>query len=299
MQNSSLIVYAKLGVLALLWASAFPAMAILAENGFGADVVVFLRIFLAAIALVIIMKMRKIDFPMSARFWFVSALLGLLGDFVANYLLAFSTSVIDVSLVSIILGASPILTLLILWGYPKRSNTSRDKITKLKVFGLVLGFIGITIGSYPELNTSQIGTLGVVATLLAAVCYSGVNLLSKFGDVYDGFALSAASMLIFSIPMAPFVWDDMLQIRELIWSLEVIAAIFFLSIFATAIAFVLMINIATNHGAIVLSYSNYLVPLFGAILGVSILGETITLEKSLGFVLIIIGVFLIFNEPKE
>jgi drug/metabolite transporter (DMT)-like permease len=72
-----------------------------------------------------------------------------------------------------------------------------------------------------------------------------------------------------------------------------VAAVLYLGVFSTAIAFYIYFYIIEVHGAFEVSLVTYLVPVVATLVGVFVLGETISLLTIVGFGLVAVGfVFL-------
>jgi drug/metabolite transporter (DMT)-like permease len=81
-------------------------------------------------------------------------------------------------------------------------------------------------------------------------------------------------------------------------TVEDVAAIAVLGIIGTGIAYVLNYQIIASEGATVASTVTYLVPVVAIVLGVLVLGETITAITLAGIALVLVGVALSRRQPK-
>jgi len=79
---------------------------------------------------------------------------------------------------------------------------------------------------------------------------------------------------------------------------ESVAAIAVLGIIGTGFAYVLNYQIITSEGATVASTVTYLLPVVAILLGVLVLGETITVTALAGIALVLAGVALTRRHPK-
>jgi drug/metabolite transporter (DMT)-like permease len=79
---------------------------------------------------------------------------------------------------------------------------------------------------------------------------------------------------------------------------ENVAAIAVLGITGTGFAYVLNYQIITSEGATVASTVTYLLPVVAIVLGVLILGESVTVIMLAGIILVLIGVALTRRQAK-
>ncbi len=79
---------------------------------------------------------------------------------------------------------------------------------------------------------------------------------------------------------------------------ESVAAIVVLGVIGTGFAYVLNYQIITSEGATVASTVTYLLPVVAIVLGVSVLGESVTATVLAGIALVLAGVALTRRRPK-
>ncbi len=152
------------------------------SNYFGDTSIVFLRYFCSILLLTVVMKARKISFNLD---WSNSSKLGLvmflLGTPIST--LAFTLSVLMIKVTSTVFYlyvASFFASFLI------GKFFFHERVTKVKVIGLLIAFTGLMIFSYPIDTALNIGViLGMISGLGDTVLYTGRKMLGKV----NGFTL--------------------------------------------------------------------------------------------------------------
>src|SRR5690348_14537824 len=102
--------------------------------------------------------------------------------------------------------------------------------------------------------------------------------------------LSACQLLTASVMLAAALAVSGVQTPHV--TAESVAAIAVLGIIGTGIAYVLNYQIITSEGATVASTVTYLVPVVAIVLGILVLGESITAITLAGIALVLAGVAL-------
>lgn len=167
----------------------------------------------------------------------------------------------------------------------------RHRVTALTVLGLVTGTAGVAAIVGLDLGG---GDLGAVALLgLTVIGYAvGPAILAKWlGDVPGlgvmALALSAAALMTLPIIGITGGWPTAVP------SPSAIAAVVVLAVVCSALAFVLMFALIAEIGPVRMTAITYVNPAVAVIAGALVLGEEVTLFTGLGFVLILVGCWLV------
>ncbi|WP_436901261.1 DMT family transporter [Halovenus halobia] len=161
--------------------------------------------------------------------------------------------------------------------------------------GVAIGFVGISLVVQPDpsnlLGDETLGRLLIVGQVVS-VALGGVIVQRAQPDI-DRVPLTGWSMLLGAVVLHV----ASLGIGELPGAQAVvptaIAAVLYLGVFSTAIAFYIYFSIIEIHGAFEVSLVTYLVPIVATLVGVFVLEETISLLTFVGFGLVAVGfVFL-------
>ncbi|MEF8791100.1 MAG: EamA family transporter [Haloarculaceae archaeon] len=170
-----------------------------------------------------------------------------------------------------------------------------ERVTPAGAVGILLGLLGVALIVRPDptdLLGSSVGRLLILAQV-ASVALGGV-LIQRARPTLDRAALSGWSMglgglLLHATSAAvgePFVLPaDRLGV----------AAVLYLGVFATALAFFVYFSLLERRGALETSLIAYLVPVVATVAGVVLLDESITALTLVGFGVVATG-FLVLKR---
>lgn len=251
-----------------------------------------LRITIAAVTLYLIIFIKGTTFRKSRAFWKHVAITGFFAQSLPFMLISWGEQYIDSGLASILNGLTPLFTIIL-----ANFMVADEKINVQKLTGTILGFIGLIILVSPGFTHDvRASVWGVAAITLAAASYG-------MGMVYTRVHLKgtppmhapAAQMLVASIYMVPLSIftgnpDQLLSVSAAGWG-----SVLVLAICGTAIAYVVYFRIIESSSASFLSMVTYLLPVFGVVLGVVFLNETIATETVIGAIFILTGLMTANN----
>lgn len=218
---------------------------------------------------------------------FVSAILGTVLPF---SLIATGIKTIDSGLAAILMGAMPLVTIVL-----AHYITHDEKLNRHKVVAVGLGISGLIVLFWPAL-AGGIGR-GVIAQLLvlgAAVCYALNSLVTKRLVHLDAPGLLGIIIfwsVVLLIPMALIVEPGAFVMPTLGTSVSIIG----LGIGPTAIAAFWMYELIARQGAGFFGQINLLVPITGVFMGFVFLGERLAWNAWLALAIILAGVFVSRN----
>lgn len=159
-----------------------------------------------------------------------------------------------------------------------------------RIFGLVVGFIGIVALVGIESITGSSSPKAIAMVILASVLYAYAILMvtSNLPGV-DGVAINGLAMAItslFYLPIAILMWPSHPV------SFNAIASLVALGVFSTAIAFMLFFIVIVEIGPARGSLTTYVNTAVAVVLGIIILHEPITLGIIIGLPLVLLGSYL-------
>ena len=248
------------------------------------------RVTIAALILLVVLRLRKRALPKGRHMWLKFTIAGLFGNAMPFVLFNWGELYIDSALAAILNGTTPLFTLVIAHFF-----TDDDRLSTRKIIGAIIGFGGLLVLVAPSLfGGVEATTLGLLAVLLAAFCY-GVNIVFTRtylrglpGLVAPAAQLSMASVLL--IPVALLV-DQPYQLA--FPSLPAVSSLFALAIIGTGLAFIVYYRLLETTPASSMAMVTYLIPVFGIFLGVVVLNETLSWNAYVGCSLILIGVMVV------
>lgn len=278
-------------LLSLVWGGSF-FFAKIAVQEIAPLSVTFGRVFLAALALLVTLKVMGMPLPRGRAVWFAFFGMGVLNNVIPFSLLFWSQTQIGAGLASILNATTPVATVLVL-----HALSADEKITAIKLAGVLIGFAGASIMIGPDILLSGLdkSILAQIACLGAAVSYGfagwfgrrfarlGVTpLQTAFGQVCASSLMMLPVMLIADTP-----W------RMPMPGLASFGAVLGLALISTAFAYVLFFRLLASAGATNLGMVTLLVPISALALGILFLGEVLTFRQIAGMVLIAMSLIAI------
>ena len=280
------ITYLKAILAMLFWSATFVWFKIVYKTYLPYEVT-FLRLLLASILLFPFVwltgrreKVQKKDLPHLMLVSFCEPFMYFIGE--AN-----GMRIVSSTLGSLIISTIPIFSAVGAW------LILREKLPLLVVLGLILSTSGVAVMSLGSDNFSA--TFKGILLLLIAV-FSGVfygitvrNLTLR----YNPFTIVAWQNffgMLYFLPL--FLVVDGKHFFSVQHSLEGLATIAAMSIFASVIAFILYTGVIRDLGVAKSNIFTNLIPVFTVALAYIILGDKLGLPGWIGLILAIIGLFL-------
>jgi drug/metabolite transporter (DMT)-like permease len=175
-----------------------------------------------------------------------------------------------------------------------------ERIDRSRLVGLLLGVAGVA--ALLGLDFGEINGLAVLEIAGVVVGYAlGPIILSRQLSDLPSIGVVTASLLITAVIYLPFsVNDPPSQLTP-----QSIASVIVLAVVCTALAFILFFALIAGIGPARATVITYVNPAVAVLLGVMVLGESITLGMIVGFPLILVGSILaarhrpdVIEEPE-
>ncbi|MCB1473971.1 MAG: DMT family transporter [Rhodobiaceae bacterium] len=288
-QGPGLVDYALLLALSLIWGSSFMFMKV-AVAGIAPASISFLRALLGATIMIPIALAVGHRLPLGWRIAGLMVLAGLFGNAMPFTLIAWGQRHIDSGLAAITMGAMPLYTLVLAHLF-----TDDEKFNRVKLAGVLFGFVGIIVLIGPEkLLLMGDATVGQLAVAGGGLCYATNAIVTKRITGLPRYAtvasvLSASVAMMFPVASASdFGLQPLSVFRDASWLS--VGAVVVMGIVQTALATVLMFQLIGRAGATFFSQLNFLVPLFGVVLGALVLGERPGVNAWVALALIFTGI---------
>ncbi|MGH3195209.1 MAG: DMT family transporter [Streptosporangiaceae bacterium] len=284
----------RIALLALIWGSAFLWIK-LADRSFSPVEVTLARLALGAAVLSAIVLARREPVPRSARLWVHIAVAALFANAVPYLLFAVAEQTVDSSTAGIINATTPLWTVVLALAVRHQKT-----VTSWQAAGLIVGFAGAALIFTPWRTTSGLTSAGALECLAASVSYAVSYIymdrfLARRG--LSALVLSACQLTAAAVMLALVL--AVVGVRAPHVTVESIAAIAVLGIIGTGFAYVLNYQIITSEGATVASTVTYLLPVVAIVLGVLVLGESVTVIVLAGIALVLAGVALTRRNAKS
>lgn len=282
--------WAMLLALSVLWGGSFFFVGI-AVKELPPISIVALRVGLAALALLVVIRALGVVMPKSTRVWAAFFGMGLLNNVVPFGLIAWGQTHIASGLASILNATTPLFTVIV-----AHVLTDDEKMTPARTIGVVLGLAGICVmigvGALRSLNAGVVAQLSVLAAALS-YAFAGV-----FGRRFRSMNVPPLATATGQVTASSIILIPIALAVDRPWtlpvpSLQAIAAIAGLALFSTALAYILYFRILATAGAINLLLVTFLIPVSAILLGVLVLGERLQPRHWLGMALVSLGLIAV------
>jgi drug/metabolite transporter (DMT)-like permease len=284
------LAYAALAFLMLLWSSN-AVLGRYAVHDFPPIALTYGR-WIVAVAVLAPFGLRELvrQRALLVAHWKIILLLATLGTTAFNalyYVALLSTTAVNASLIN---GSTPAAIVFVSW------LVARDRITWRTAFGMMVAFVGLVViilrGALDSLVDFDVNR-GDTLVVLAVCCWALYSALLRHRPPGLGaIAFALLATLVGMVVLAPFyAWERSLgKTFELTWSNLLV--VLYAGAFLSALTSVLWIRSVTVVGANTAGQFSYLLPVFGSVLAVVLLGEDFQLYHLFGMALVLGGVYL-------
>lgn len=252
------------------------------------------RALLAGLLLFLIMRMQGVAFPRDARTRRRLLLQSALNSIIPFVLIAWAQTTVDASVAVILSSTSPIFTFFLTWAI-----TRHEASTGRKLFGVVAGLAGIClivgVGALDGIGTDF---LAQIALVVAALSYACAAIFGRHFDGLDPIAPAASTVLLASVVLVPasLIIDRPWTLTPSMTSVAALAA---LTVFSTALAYVIYFWLLKTVGSIGVTSQSYLRIPIGVLFGVVFLNETLLASTWLGLAFVLVGVIAMTLPAKK
>ena len=283
----------ELVALAALWGASFLFMRLGAAD-FGPVVLSALRVGIAALALLPLLLWHGQATALRAN-WHAIAIVGVVNSAFPFVLFSVAALAINAGLSAIFNATAPLWGALIAWAW------LGDRLSRLRVAGLAIGFAGVVWLAWDKasIKPGEHGVsamVAIAACLAATLCYGfGANYAKRKLDQVPPLAVATGSQLSASAALAlPALW---------LWpaaapSSTAWASVVGLALLCTALAYLLYFRLIARLGAARAITVTYLIPVFGLIWGAVFLGEQLSPAMVFGCAVILLGTALTTGVVK-
>ncbi len=276
--------------LSVLWGGSFFFVGVAVQD-LPTMTIVVTRVGLAAIILIILMRVRGISFPTNKSVWGAFLIMGFLNNAVPFLLIVWGQSHIASGVASILNATTPLFAVVI-----AHVLTIDEKLTPLRFFGVVMGVIGVA-GMIGGKAIAALGTdvIAQVAILGAAISYSFAGI---FGRRFRAMGVSPIATATGQVAASSLMLLPIMLMIDQPWTLpmpgmDTILSLIALAGLSTALAYILYFKILETAGATNLMLVTFLVPISAVLLGIGFLNEALEARHLFGMALIGTGLVAI------
>ena len=294
---SNIFPYILLLLLIVMWGSSFAALKVSLET-IPPLWVMSLRLVIGCLTITTFFLILRKNLPLTLDFWKWSLIIGFLGFSVPFSIISWGTQFIPSSLVAILMGANPIITIILAYFF-----LADNTLTIRMVIGVFLGLLGIILLiGFGNINADLYKAefiYGQLAVLTGTFSFALASILLKNLPQEHSFERTLGSLIcgsIIGLFLAYFFSNSSLEIHEI--SIKSAVSLTLLGIFSTGIASVIWFKVIALKGPVFLALVNYLIPVWALILGIFLLNERINFVVGFGLIFITIGIWLIEKRTK-
>jgi len=205
-------------------------------------------------------------------------------------LLARAETKLSSSLTGLLIAAVPLVGAVIV-----SLTGERERLGGRRWLGLLVGIGGVA--ALVGLDVGQVNALALVEVGLVAVGYAvGPIILSRSLSDLPPYGVVAASLLLTAFAYLPFA---LLRWPSSMPSAHVVESVIGLAVICTALAFIVFFALIAEVGPVRATVITYVNPAVAAVLGVTLLNETVTGGMLVGFSLVLLGSFLATGRSPE
>lgn len=173
-----------------------------------------------------------------------------------------------------------------------------EAITRLKVLGTIVGFVGVVILARPlEASTDGNNTFTGACFMMLGAFSVGISFVYAKRFVLP-LQLSPLALTTYQLGFALFTLllitdtENLMRITD--DSLTLFSTVVGLGILGTGVAYLCYYYIIATHGALVAASSTFIPPIIALAIGTFIVNEPITLQDYVGACIILVAVGIIF-----
>ena len=280
--------WAEMLFLAMIWGGSFLSIRI-ALDEISPLMSVAHRVAWAMLVLWGVVAMMRIPLPRNPRIWFAFLVMGLLNNVIPFVLMAWGQLHIESGLTSILNAFTAVVGVVMAALF-----FSDERLTLRKIIGVVFGFFGVAVAiglenfkNFDLRSLAQLAVLGGTVAYAVAAVWARKNLVGMPPQLAAAGMLTGATVIM--LPLVYFVeglptFD--LQPRTLV-------AIGYYAVIATAAAYLLYYRVLAVAGSGNLMLVTLLVAPVAITLGAVVLGEKLSANALIGFVILALGLIVL------
>ena len=282
--------WALLAVLSIVWGGSFLFIGV-AVRELPPLTIVAIRVVTAALALLLVLKLMRVDLPRTRQAWAAFLGMSILNNVIPFTLIVWGQGHIASGLASILNATTPLFTVIV-----AHYLTDDERLTGQKLAGVIVGFFGVAV----MIGAAAMASLD--ASILAQLAILGAALSYGFSGVFGRrfktmgippLATAAGQVTVSSVLLLPVA-----LIVDRPWTLAMpstgtIVSLAALGLVSTAFAYLIFFRLLARAGATNVGLVTFLIPVSAILLGVLVLGEMLAARHFVGMALIGAGLILI------
>ncbi|MGF7429456.1 DMT family transporter [Thermoanaerobacterium thermosaccharolyticum] len=251
----------------------------------------FVRFFIGGLILlpIALKNIKSKNICITWQDFLLLVLIGLTNVVFSMSFLQLGINMTSASLSAVIFSSNPLFVMIV------ASFVLGEKLNSTKIYGLILGIIGLVIVFYKQLNVGGNHLVGIILLVLSSITYGIYTVIGKkFTVKYDSVVMNSFSFIIGSLMLLPILLYNKYPVFNL--PLKAIPQMLYLTVFVTGIAyytyFLGLSSVNTGVGSMVF----FAKPVLASIIASIFLSEKITIQLVIGTIVILIGIFIVQKD---
>lgn len=267
-------------------------------SDFGPISLAFLRWGIALLILTpFAIKYIKADWAQIKKHWFIILLMSISGISIYNTFVYIGVK--DTTAINAVLTTSLGPVIVFIWTF----ILFREKITGMQLLAIAISLCGVMFiifkGEVANLLNFKVN-FGDLVIIVAIAFYAFYSALLRKKPKIHWFSFIYITFLMGEIVLLPFfIWELNIYGNKMFISFNSIATLLYISIFASILAYIFFNRAVALIGANVAASFFHLIPVFGTILAIIFLDETLYYYHLVGFAMVILGIFLGSKKTKN
>ena len=256
--------------------------------------IVFHRVSIAALIMVLYLKIKGIALPKDGQTWAALAVMGLLNNAIPFSAIVFGQQYITGGMASILNSTTAFFGVML-----SGLILKEEAITAQKFIGVIMGILGVAmIMGFDTLSSLSLPNIGQILIIVSSISYAFAGIWGKFQVKNLGVEVTATGMLITSSVWMFILSTTVEGLPFEALSMRSALSILTFAILCTAVAYLLYFAILKQAGAANLTLVTIIIPPFALILDAVALGEMVSLQEILGFLVISMGLLVISGKLR-
>ena len=290
MRSEGVLIKVGFVLLCLIWGSTWMAIKIGLESVppfYG----IFFRFLLAAIILLVIMKLRGIPVPRDRTTWKLFTAIGFLSLGLPFSIIYWAEQFLPSGLMSILFAVFPFMVAIF-----SHIVLPEEPLNVYKVLGIVVGFLGICVifssGLTGAYGFGEFGFFAMAGVIVSTVFQAGsVMIVKKKAKHVNPIVLNFGGMLVATVPVIVLA-VSFERFSDIRLDTKTVGSIVYLATFGSVVTFVIYYWLLKRLEAVFLSFLTFITPIVAVILGAVVLGESMEPNTFLGASLVLVGILL-------
>jgi drug/metabolite transporter (DMT)-like permease len=244
------------------------------------------RVGIAAAVLAIVARLVAGPFPRNPATWCQLAFMAALNNAIPFVLIFWGQIHISIGLASILNATAPLFGVVV-----AHVLTKDDRLDLSRIVGLVAGFIGVVVLIGPGLLKELGADVWAEFACLAAACsYAFGAVLTRRLRTLSPFVVATGQLTMSTMLLLPVV---LLFDRPSVLfaaSAPALTAMIALAVLSSALAYLIYFRLIARAGATNALLTTFLIPVSAIVIGIVLLGESISARQLAGMAAIFVGI---------